>query len=111
VKGVRTLSWMVVFFAIILFSLQNKEEVIVRLGLYPIWDYQWEMPKIPLFLVILCSIFLGILIGSIGDLYRHIQLKKTIRQNQRMIERLEKEIQSQGSGSDLGKASFFEKDS
>jgi uncharacterized integral membrane protein len=111
VKGVRTLSWMVVFFAVILFSLQNKEEVIVRLGLSPIWAYQWEMPKIPLFLVILCSIFLGILIGSIGDLYRHFQLKKTIRQNQKMIERLEKEIQSHGSGPDLGKASFFKEDS
>ena len=56
--------------------------------------YRWEVPKIPLFLVILCSIFLGVLIGSIGDLYRHFQLKKTIRQNQKMIERLEREIQS-----------------
>jgi hypothetical protein len=39
------------------------------------------------------------LIGSIGDLYRHFQLKKTLRQNQKMIERLEREIQSLSLGS------------
>jgi hypothetical protein len=38
------------------------------------------------------------LIGSIGDLYRHFQLKKTLRQNQKMIERLEREIQSLSLG-------------
>jgi len=52
------------------------------------------MPSIPLFLVVLCSIFIGMLFGGLGDLYRHFQLKKTLRQNQRMIERLEREIQS-----------------
>jgi uncharacterized integral membrane protein len=74
--------------------MQNRDEVILRFGLYPLQNYSWEVPKIPLFLVILCSFFLGVLIGGLGDLYRHFQLKKTLRQNQRMIERLEKEIQS-----------------
>ena len=74
--------------------MQNKDEVILRFGLYPLHNYLWEVPKVPLFLVILCSIFLGVLIGGLGDLYRHFQLKKNLRQNQRMIERLEKEIQS-----------------
>jgi uncharacterized integral membrane protein len=85
---------MIVFICVILFSVQNKDEVILRFGLYPLQEHLWELPKIPLFLVILCSIFLGVLIGGIGDLYRHFQLKRTLRQNQRMIERLEKEIQS-----------------
>jgi uncharacterized integral membrane protein len=74
--------------------MQNRDEVILRFGLYPLQNYLWEIPKVPVFLVILCSIFLGVLIGGLGDLYRHFQLKKTLRQNQRMIERLEKEIQS-----------------
>jgi uncharacterized integral membrane protein len=82
---------------VILFSMQNRDEVILRFGLYPLQNYLWEIPKIPVFLVILCSIFLGVLIGGLGDLYRHFQLKKTLRQNQRMIERLEKEIQSLSS--------------
>jgi uncharacterized integral membrane protein len=85
---------MVVFLCVILFSMQNRDEVILRFGLYPLQNYLWEVPKIPLFLVILSSIFLGVLIGGLGDLYRHFQLKRTLRQNQRMIERLEKEIQS-----------------
>ena len=92
---------MVVFISVILFSVQNKDEVILRFKLYPVLNYQWELPKLPIFLVILCSIFLGVLIGSIGDLYRHFQLRKTIRQNQRMIERLEKDIQTlSGAGMD-----------
>jgi hypothetical protein len=47
------------------------------------------------------------LIGSIGDLYRHFQLKKVLRQNQKMIERLEREIQSLSVGG-LDKTSFVE---
>jgi uncharacterized integral membrane protein len=94
VKWAKTIFWMVVFLCVILFSMQNKDEVILRFGLYPLQNYLWEIRKIPLFLVILCSIFLGVLIGGLGDLYRHFQLKKTLRQNQRMIERLEREIQS-----------------
>ena len=93
-KWAKTIFWMVVFFCVILFCMQNKDEVILRFGLYPLQNYQWELPKIPLFVVTLSSIFLGVLIGGLGDLYRHFQLKKTLRQNQRMIERLEKEIQS-----------------
>lgn len=88
---------MVVFLYVILFCIQNKDEVILRFGLYPLQNYVWELPEIPLFLVILSSIFLGVVIGSLGDLYRHFQLKRTLRKNQRMIEQLEKEIQSLSS--------------
>jgi uncharacterized integral membrane protein len=65
----------IIFFAI-LFSMQNQEWVTLRLGLYPIENYHWEVPKVPLFLVVLCSIFFGVLIGGIGDLYRRFLLKK-----------------------------------
>jgi len=85
---------MVVFLCVILFSMQNKDEVILRFGLYPLQNRLWEIPRIPLFLVILCSVFIGVLMGGLSDLYRHFQLKRTLRQNQRMIERLEKEIES-----------------
>lgn len=96
-KWAKTIFWMVVFFSVILFSMQNKDEVILRFGLYPLQNYLWELPKIPLFIVILASIFIGVLIGGLGDLYRHFQLKRTLRKNQRMIERLEREIQSLSS--------------
>ena len=91
-KWVKTFLWMVVFLFAIHFSIQNKDEVSIR---YAIQNLQWfDVTKIPLFLVILCSFFLGVLIGGIGDLYGRFQLKRTLRQNQKMIERLEREIQS-----------------
>ncbi len=108
-KWVKTLLGMIVFIFAILFSIQNREEVILRFGLYPIRDGSWESPKIPLFLIILCSIFLGILIGGIADLYQHFRLKRAIRQNQRTIERLEREVESlRGPG--LDQPSFLKKD-
>jgi hypothetical protein len=36
----------------------------------------------------------GVLIGVVGDLYSRLQLKKALRQNNKMIEKLEQEIQS-----------------
>lgn len=94
-KWVKTLFWMIVFIFAILFSIQNKDEVILRFGLSPLRNDQWfEVSKVPLFLVILCSVFLGVLIGGVGDLYRRFQLKSALRQNQKTIESLEKEIQS-----------------
>jgi uncharacterized integral membrane protein len=113
-RGGRKVSWVKIFFGtvvilvVIVFLMQNKDEVILRFSLYPLWNHQWEVSQIPLFLVILCSILLGFIIGYMGDLYRHFQLKKTIRQNQKMIQRLEKEIQSLSSGPGLDETSFLE---
>ena len=94
-KWVKTLIWMIVFIFAILFSIQNKDEVTLRFGLFPILDVQWaELPNVPLFLAILCSVLLGVLISSASDFFRRLQLKRTFRQNQKTIERLETEIQS-----------------
>jgi hypothetical protein len=49
------------------------------------------------------------LIGGVGDLYRRFQLKKIIRQNQKTIERLEREIQSL-RGPILDQPSFLKKE-
>jgi uncharacterized integral membrane protein len=101
---------MIVFIFAILFSIQNKDEVILRFGLYPLRNDQWfEVSRVPLFLVILCSVFLGVLIGGIGDLYRRFRLKNALRRNQKTIESLEREIQSlRGLG--LEQPSFLKKD-
>ena len=102
---------MLAFFVAILFSIQNRSEVTLRF-VFPTENYPWfEIPKVPLplFLVILCSIFLGVLIGGVGDLYRRFQLKKIIRQNQKTIERLEREIQSL-RGPVLDQPSFLKKE-
>lgn len=108
-RWVKTLLYMIVFIFAILFYIQNKEEVILRFGLYPIRNDIWELPKIPLFLIILCSIFLGVFIGGIADLYQLFRLKKAIRQNEKIIERLEREVQSLRSPG-LNQPSFLKKD-
>jgi uncharacterized integral membrane protein len=103
---------MLVFLIFLLFCIQNQDPVTLRFVLLPIENYQWfEIPKVPLplFLVILCFFFLGILIGGIGDLYRRFQLKKTLRQNQKTIEKLEREVQSL-RGQSLDQPSFLRKE-
>lgn len=94
-KWLKTLLWMVVFLFAILFSIQNREEVALRFGLYPIReDLRIELENIPLFLTILCSVFLGVLISSLGDLYRRFQIKRVLKQHEKTIERLEREVES-----------------
>lgn len=103
-KWVRTLVWMILFVFAILFSIQNREEVTLRFGLYPFRETLWlELFSVPLFLVILCSIFFGLLVGGLSDFYRRLQLRRMVRQNQKTIEKLEKEIQSIRSSS-IGQA-------
>jgi len=92
---VKIIFGVVILIVCIFFFLQNTEQVAIRFGLAPLKDYQFfEIPQVPLFLVILCSVVLGILIGGVGDLYRRFQLGRNLRQKQKTIERLEKEIQS-----------------
>jgi uncharacterized integral membrane protein len=112
VRWVKTLLWMLIFSIFLLFSIQNQDPVTLRFVLFPVENYQWfEIPivPLPLFLVILCSIFLGILIGGVEDLYRRLQLKRSLRQNKKTIERLEREIRSlRGPG--LDQPSFLKKE-
>ena len=97
-KYLKALLWMAAFFLAIHFSMQNREEITLRYSFqgYPFF----EVTQIPLFLVILCSIFLGVVIGGLGGFIRRFQLKRTLRQSQQATERLEKEVQSlKGLGS------------
>jgi uncharacterized integral membrane protein len=95
-RWVKTLFWMLAFFVAIIFSIQNRSEVVLRF-VFPWESYEWfVVPTVPLplFLVILCSIFLGVLIGGVGDIYQRFQLKKTLRKDQKKMEALEREVQS-----------------
>ena len=92
---VKYIFLMVILIVCIFFFLQNTDQVAIRFGLSPFNEYQFfEISKVPLFLVVLCSVILGILIGGLGDLYRRFQLRRSLRQKQKTIERLEREIQS-----------------
>jgi len=91
-KYLKTLFWMAAFFFAIHFSMQNRDEVTLR---YAFQDYHcFEVSQVPLFLVILCSIFLGVVIGGLGDFYKRFRLKRALRQSQQAAERLEKKVQT-----------------
>ena len=112
-RWVKYVLVMLVLAVVILFCFQNQDPVTLRFLLIPVQNYHWfDLPivPLPLFLVVLCSIFLGILIGLTGDVYRRYQLKKTLRQKEKTIERLEREMQSL-RGPDLGESSFLKKGS
>ena len=95
---------MAAFFFAIHFSIQNREELVLR---YSIRNYLvFEVSGVPLFVVILCSVFVGVFIGGVWDLYRRVQLKKSLRQNQRTIEKLEREIET-ACGSESDQPSFL----
>jgi len=90
-RWMKSLLWMLIFFFAVHFSMLNKEEVVLQYSLY---HFRFESAKVPLFLVIFCSIFIGVLIGGIGDLYGRYQLKRAIRENEKRIEKLEGEAES-----------------
>jgi uncharacterized integral membrane protein len=94
VKWVKTLLWMIVIFFVIFFVIQNQNRVTLRFGLYPVFTTPWFEQEIPLYLALLVALFVGILIGGLGDLYARYQMKKTLRQNQKSIKKLEEEIRA-----------------
>ncbi len=95
------MGWVKIIFVVVIlavcifFFLQNTEQVSIRFGLSPLSEYQFfEISRVPLFLVILCSVVLGVLMGGVGDLYRRFQLGRSLRQKQKTIERLEREVET-----------------
>jgi uncharacterized integral membrane protein len=111
VRWVKALFWVVAFCLAVPFFVQNRNEVTLR------FVFPWEniqlfgIPEVslPLFLIVLLSVLLGILIGGVGDILRRFQLRKIVRQNQKTIDRLEKEIQSlRGPG--LDQPSYLKKE-
>ena len=84
---------MIVFLIVILFAMQNKDEVTLRFGLDPLRSSSWrEIPRIPVFIPIVFAFLLGVLIAGLSDAGRRYQMKRMLRHNQKTIERLEQEI-------------------
>jgi uncharacterized integral membrane protein len=90
----KTLLWMAAFLFVPLLAIQNSQDVSVRFSLSPAMDQEWIFPRVPLFLAILFSVFVGVLIGAVADFFSGIQLRRNVGQHQKTIERLQAEIQA-----------------
>jgi putative membrane protein len=92
VRWIKFILLVLVVVALALFILSNNDRVVLRYSLFGL--YGWEMPPVPLSLVILGSMILGVAIGGLLDVVKRMQLKMTVRQQQRTIEKLEKEVET-----------------
>jgi len=93
-KYLKVLFWMIAFFFTIHFSMQNREEVTLRYSFDLIDGFKKEITQVPLFLVILCSVFFGLILGGLGDFLARFRLKRSLRQSRKEVERLERELRT-----------------
>lgn len=89
------MSLTLLFFAGITFAMENTQSLVLRY-------FGYETPPIDLYLLILVSILFGVIVAGIGFIIDQWSLKKVVRQKEREIESLEKEVRTvQEKGRDL----------
>ena len=82
----KTLLIISSFMLVVTFSMQNHGNGSIRY-------FNIISPlEIPLFLLVLLSIFLGIVVGGMADLVRRYQLRRTIRGQRKTIDQLQREM-------------------
>jgi len=84
---IKTIAISLLFVVGITFAMKNNAEV--TLGYY----FGWESPPIPVFLLVVVSVFLGVLLAGFGFLLDQMSFKRMLREKERQIEDLQAEIQ------------------
>ena len=96
IKVIKVVFFSFLFIVGITFSVKNTQTLRLR------YYFGLVTPPIDLFLLILFSDFFGVLLAGIGFIIDQRSLKRTVRQKEREIESLEKEIRIvQEKGRDL----------
>ncbi len=91
-KLIKSIFLTLLFIVGITFSMENTEPLVLRY-------FGYETPPIHLYLLILLSVFFGVLLAGIGFMIDQRSLKKAVRQKDQEIESLERErrtIQERG---------------
>ena len=83
-KFIKSIFLTLLFVVGITFSMENTEPLVLRYMGY-------ETPPIRLYLLILLSVFFGVLLAGIGFMIDQRSLKKAVRKKNQEIESLEKE--------------------
>lgn len=92
-KFIKSVFLTLLFIVGITFSMENTEPLVLRYMGY-------ETPPIHLYLLILLSVFFGVLVAGIGFMIDQRSLKKAVRKKNQEIESLEREsstIRERGS--------------
>lgn len=85
----RWLLILAVLFVLIIFGVENMEAVTLRFSLMNLFSYEAQMP---LFLVVVVSVFAGAGIAGLIGLGDHLRLHARLRRQRKNIERLEGEV-------------------
>lgn len=92
-KFIKSVFLTLLFIVGITFSMENTEPLVLRYMGY-------ETPPIHLYLLILLSVFFGVLVAGIGFMIDQRSLKKAVRNKNQEIESLERESSTiRGRGS------------
>ncbi len=95
IKLIKAVFLTLLFFTGITFAMENTQSLVLRY-------FGYETPPINLYLLILVSVLFGVIVAGIGFIIDQWSLKKVVRQKEREIESLEKEIRTiQETGKDL----------
>lgn len=87
VKVGKTIFLTLLFILGISFAMENTGWVVLR------YYFGLETPPIPIFLLVLFSVLLGVCLAGVGFIVDEWFLRKTLREKEREIALLEKELQ------------------
>lgn len=87
IRVAKTIFFTLLFILGITFATENTGWVILR------YYFGLESPPVPIFLLVLFSILLGVLLTGVSFIVDERSLKKALREKERQIASLEKELQ------------------
>jgi len=86
-KVAKTIFFTLLFILGITFATENTGWVVLR------YYFGLETPPVPIFLLVLFSVLLGILLAGAGFIVDEWSLRKALREKEREIAALQKELQ------------------
>lgn len=88
IKVIKTVFITLLFILGITFSMENTEPLVLK------YYFGIQTPPVPLFLLVLFSVLLGVLFAGLGFIFDEWSLRKTLREKEREITSLERELRS-----------------
>lgn len=87
VKVAKTIFFTLLFILGITFAMENTGWVVLR------YYFGLESPPVPIFLLVLFSVLFGVFLAGVGFIVDERSLKKALREKEREIASLERELQ------------------